>query len=731
MNETAQAASDVARNRARSQVAAGSISALLSSKIKPIHTARLAIIYVRQSTQKQVLDHGESTARQYALVDRAEALGWSRDRIEVIDEDLGQSGSSSEHRTGFRRLLSEVSSDAVGLIIGLEMSRLARSCKDWHALLELCGIYQTLLADSDGTYDPSDHNDRLLLGLKGTMSEAELHVLRNRMYEGLCNKAARGEVLNHPPLGYIRTIQDNFVMDSDAQVQAVVNSIFDRFNRWGSISGLLKSLVHDEMKVPIRPHYGPDRGELQWRQPNRVTLLNLLHHPIYAGAYRWGHRDVDAKKKIPGRPATGRTFNAYDECRVLIRDRFDAYISWEQFEANQEKLRENSKKSRFMSAPGRGISLLAGLVQCGRCGRSMSVVYSCNRLRYTCQRGAIDYGEPQCQSLSGAGLDRAIGGLLIEALRPASIALSLHASKDIQSQREQVALQWRQRLQRAEYDADLARRQYSSVDPGNRLVAADLERRWEEKLTQQERLMLDHRRFEQSQQSELTSEERSRIESLSSDIDALWSSAQTSPEDRQVIARTLLDRVVISVEEESENVDVEVRFAGGFVSQMRHTRPVQTYDQRSDYPELINRVHQLQTRGSTLAQIAASLNHEGFVPAKRAKQFNRGMISVLLRREKHRKNEPAKGHRDRSSLNTDEWWLSDLAAHLKMPIATMHRWRRVGWVKARKVESVGGHWAIHADAGELSRLTELRNYRRGWGEQKTPSRLTTPGSGDR
>ncbi len=332
--------------------------------------------------------------------------------------------------------------------------------------------------------------------------------------------------------------------------------------------------MHDEIQIPIRPHYGPDRGELQWRQPNRVTLLNLLHHPIYAGAYRWGHRDVDARKKIPGRPTTGRTLNAYDECRVLIRDRFDAYITWEQFEEDQEKLRENSKKSRFMSAPGRGTSLLAGLIQCGRCGRSMPVAYSCNRLRYACQLAAIDYGEPQCQSISGAEPDQAVGRLLIEALRPASIALSLLAAKDIQSQREQVDQQWRHRLQRAEYEADLARRKYSSVDPGNRLVAADLERRWEEKLIEQERLQLDHRRFEQSQPSELTGEERSRIESLSTDITALWSDAATTPEDRQTIARTLLDRVVITIEEESGNVDVEVRFAGGFVNRMQRLQRI-------------------------------------------------------------------------------------------------------------------------------------------------------------
>ena len=270
------------------------------TKIKSSHLERLAVVYVRQSTQQQVLEHRESTARQYALVDRAVAFGWTRDRIEVIDEDLGQSGASSQTRSGFQRLLTEISNDSVGIVLGLEMSRLSRSGKDWHALLELCAIYQTLLADTDGVYDPSDHNDRLLLGLKGTMSEAELHVLKNRMYLGLCNKAARGEVLNHPPMGYVRSAAGDFVIDPDEQVQAVVRSIFDRFSKWGSISGLLKSMVEDKVRMPVRPHYGPDRGQLQWRRPNRITLLYLIRHPIYAGAYRWGHREIDPKRKIPG-----------------------------------------------------------------------------------------------------------------------------------------------------------------------------------------------------------------------------------------------------------------------------------------------------------------------------------------------------------------------------------------------------------------------------------------------
>lgn len=300
-------------------------AALCSEKVTAEHWQRLAIVYVRQSTPQQVLEHRESTARQYALADRAVALGWPPAAVQVIDEDQGQSGSSAAGRSGFQRLLAEVSSDRVGLILGLEMSRLARSCKDWHALLELCSIYRTLLADADGLYDPSQYNDRLLLGLKGTMSEAELHILKSRLQQGLWNKAQRGRVLNHAPIGYVRTLSGDFVIDPDEQVQAVVRLVFEQFTRRGSVNGLLKWLVRSDVKLPIRPHFVAGRGEIEWRRPNRVTLLNMLHHPIYAGAYRWGHREVDPRKKVPGRPASGRTFRAHDQCRVLIQDRFPAY----------------------------------------------------------------------------------------------------------------------------------------------------------------------------------------------------------------------------------------------------------------------------------------------------------------------------------------------------------------------------------------------------------------------
>ena len=608
---------------------------LRSEKITDGHLQRIAIVYVRQSTQQQVLEHRESTARQYALADRAVALGWPSAAVEVIDEDQGRSGASAEGRNGFQRLLAEVSSDRVGLILGLEMSRLARSCKDWHALLELCAIYRTLLGDADGLYDPSQYNDRLLLGLKGTMSEAELHILKSRLQQGMWNKAERGEVLNHAPIGYVRTIAGDFVIDPDEQVQAVVRLIFAQFARRGSMSGLLRWLVRHDVKVPVRPHCGANRGELEWRRPNRVMLLNLLHHPIYAGAYRWGHREVDPRKKVPGRPTTGRTFRAHDECRVLIRDRFPAYIRWEEFEENQRKLAENSALSKMLSSPRRGPSILAGLVVCGRCGHRMLVGYAgattARALRYSCQRDAIDYGTDACQSLSGASLDSFVVERLLQAVSPASLELSLAAIKDVELERKELHDHWQQRLARSRYEVEQARRQYAAVDPEHRLVARELERRWDEALCADEQLLADYTRFQQGCPTQLSLQERERILALSQDLPALWHADTTTAEDRQAVARLLLEQVTVTVEGNSERVDVELRWAGGFVSRHALSRPVQTYEQLSGYGDLVSRIDALRAERKTLSEIAAMLNAEGFHPPKRAPRFTMHMLSCFLR----------------------------------------------------------------------------------------------------
>src|SRR5688572_4920621 len=384
---------------------------LRSPKLRSWHLDRIAVVYVRQSTPQQVLDHKESTARQYALADRAVALGWARDRVVTIDDDLGRSGQSIEGRPGFQRLLAEVALDRVGLILGLEMSRLARCCKDWHQLLELCSRYRVLLADADGVYDPTDHSDRLLLGLHGVMNEAELHVLKQRMYQGKLNKARRGELLSTPPIGYVRVPTGEWAIDPDEQVQAVVRLVFDQFDREATMHGLLRYLVHHQVRIPVRVRGGPSKGQLEWRRPNRATLQNLLRHPSYAGAYRFGYRPVDPRKKQPGRPNTGRLIRRPEECLVLIRDRLPAYITWDRFEANQARLTANRPLPATPGAVRNGPAVLAGLVRCGRCGRRMVVRYSGpnNRPSYTCTRGSADYAEPLCQGLSnGAALDELV-----------------------------------------------------------------------------------------------------------------------------------------------------------------------------------------------------------------------------------------------------------------------------------------------------------------------------------
>ena len=705
---------------------------LRSEKITDEHLQRRAIVYVRQSTQQQVLEHRESTARQYALADRATALGWPAAAVEVIDEDQGHSGSSAVGRSGFQRLLAEVSSDRVGLILGLEMSRLARSCKDWHALLELCSIYRTLLGDADGLYDPSQYNDRLLLGLKGTMSEAELHILKSRLQQGMWNKAQRGEVLNHAPLGYVRTLADDFVLDPDEQVQTVVRLIFEQFRQRGSVSGLLKWLVRNDVKLPIRPHFGVSRGELEWRRPNRVTLLNLLHHPIYAGAYRWGHREIDPRKKIPGRPSTGRTFHSHAECRVLIQDRFPAYITWDEFEKNQEKLAANSTLGKLRSAPRHGPSILAGLVVCGRCGHRMLVGYGTSggasqaqKLRYSCQREAIDYGGDVCQSLAGASLETFVVERLLLAVSPASLELSLAATADIERQRQALGAHWQQRQTRQRYEVEQARRQYAAVDPEHRLVARELERRWDAALRAEEELAAEHTRFQRDCPTQLSPEERQQVRALAQDLPALWHADSTTPQDRQTIARLLLEQVTVTVEGHSDRVEVELRWAGGFLSRHTSSRPVQTYEQLSRYDDLVARIEKLRNERQTLTQIAATLNAEGFQPPKRAHSFTAAILSRFLRERQIRTGPLPRSVTEEQHLQTNEWWLADLAAALSMPIATLHRWQRVGWVASRKVAAAGGRWAIHADADELLRLRQLRQVPRSW-PQPYPTELITP-----
>jgi DNA invertase Pin-like site-specific DNA recombinase len=477
-------------------------------KVQPEHLERWAAVYVRQSTVQQVLENRESTALQYGLRSRAVQWGWPPDRVRVIDEDLGCSGASAQGRSGFQRLLVDVSLGQVGVVLGIEMSRLARSCKDWHQLLELCAVFDTLLADQDGLYDPRNYNDRLLLGLKGTISEAELHVLRQRMHEGRLNKARRGEVFTHAPLGYVRLPSGGLGIDPDQQVQSVIRLLFEKFEELGTINALLQYLVRQQVSIPVRPLTGPQRGQLEWRRPNRVTLHNLLGHPIYAGAYTWGRRPIDPRRKIPGRPRTGRTVVAPERCQVLLKDRCPAYITWEQYDANRRQMAANSNRTRAgaYGAPRDGPSLLGGLLECGQCGRRMNVQYSGKRktLRYSCARNHCSYAAPLCQSICGEVLDELVERLVLAVLEPAALELSLAAAADLQKEQQRLEQHWHQRLERAGYESDRAARQYHAAEPENRLVARELEKRWEQLLVEKRQVEEAYARFRREQPPELS-----------------------------------------------------------------------------------------------------------------------------------------------------------------------------------------------------------------------------------
>ena len=705
--------------------------AACSAKVRDHHLDRKAIVYVRQSSPQQVAEHKESTARQYALADVAVALGWPRDRVEIIDADQGRTAQTVEGRRGIQYILAELGLDHVGILLGQDASRLARSDPDWVPMVRSCGLFRALLGDYDGLYDPTDFNDRLLLGFKGIMSEAELHFLRARMHEGRLNKARRGELFNHASIGYVRESGGGLALDPDEQVQQVVRLVFDRFDRQGTLHGLLRYLVHHGIRLPIRPHAGPNRGKLEWRRPNRETLQNMLHHPVYAGYYRHGHRALDPRRQVPGRPGTGRTINKPEDCTVLLEGRCPAYITPERFWANQERLAANRARSDAAGAVRQGPSLLGGILRCGRCGRRMTVAYCgpASRLRYQCSRAMADYAEPVCQGLAGGVLDELVAEQVLTALKPAALELDLVAGDDLERERARLHQDRRQELERARYEAERAFRQYDAVEPGNRLVVRELERRWEEALTERRRLDEEYARFSRDQPRGLSAGEREQIRAWARNLPALWHAATTAAADRQRIVRLLVQEVVVTVRGESEWVEVTIHWAGGFRSNHELVRPVQRYQQMAGFDGLMSRIDELREAGRTLTEVAEQLNREGFHPPKRSARFTSAILAGLLAKRGRTGPRP-RVVAEPGVLGEHEWLLTDLARELAMPPATLHRWVRVGWVHARKLPTPGGQWAIWADSEELGRMSQLRTCPHDWSNEQMFVQLTKPKARD-
>lgn len=458
-----------------------------SQKITPRHLRRQAYLYVRQSTLRQVVENTESTQRQYALRQCAVALGWPIEQVVVIDADLGQSGASAVDREGFQQLVRDVGLGRAGLVMGLEVSRLARNSTDWHRLLEICALTETLILDEDGLYDPAHFNDRLLLGLKGTMSEAELHVLRARLRGGIVNKARRGELETPLPIGFIYDGQGHVLLDPDQQVQETIRAFFQTFRRTGSATATVKAFRNQQLLFPRHARHGAHHGETLWGPLEHSRTLWLLHNPRFADAFFFGRSRQ--RHTAEARLVSERL--PREEWTALIPNAHAGYITWEDFEENQRRLRENAQANgadRRRSPPREGPALLQGLAVCGICGDRMTVRYHHRHgtvwPTYVCQRRGIERAEPICQSIPGRGLDDAIGRLLLETVTPLTLEITLTVQHELQTRLDETDRLHRRAVERARYEADLARRRYLQVDPAKRLVADELEAQWNRALQQ-------------------------------------------------------------------------------------------------------------------------------------------------------------------------------------------------------------------------------------------------------
>lgn len=704
------------------------VSSSRPAKIQPWHLERLAVVYVRQSSPHQVINNRESGEVQANFRNVAVTWGWPEQRVVVVNEDQAQSATSAEERSGFQWLLTEVNLNHVGIILGFQVSRLSRANSDWYHLLERCTVFHTLLADQDGTYDPTQYNDRLLLGLKGTMSEAELHFLRQRLYEGRLNKARRGEQFTSAPIGYVLAPSGNRLeLDPDEQVQHVIRLIFDKFDELGSVGAVLRYLVRHDLELGFRVPSGPDAGQLQWRSACRPTLNRILRHPYYAGCYVFGFTRRDPRRKKPGRPSSGTVQVERLQWEVMIPGKIPAYITWERYLANQKRLVSNRSQPSTPGAPRSGPSLLSGLMYCGRCGRRMHVAYHARGTPsyYICNRGYFEHADPVCQSLAGDTLEDLVTAEVLRVIEPARLELSLQAVADRERERQRLDRHWHQRLERAQIETDRLARQYRAVEPENRLVAREMERRWEQALRDQRELQEQYDRFLAEQPRELTAADRQRIEALAADIPGLWHAPSTTIQERQQIVRCLVDRITVAVRGESEWVDVTIRWAGGVESHHEVRRRVIKYEQLSNYEALHRRVAELRRAGLTAQAIAERLNGEGFYPPRGPNSFNRDVINRFMAQ---RGMLGPRGTRriNPEDLQPHEWRLRDLAGELGMPMTTLRRWYYRGWIRGRLSAVTTGCLILWADDRELERLRRLRDWPQGGYHRARPRELTRP-----
>jgi len=650
------------------------MTAMAASKVTAAHLARTAYLYVRQSSLRQVMHNTESTERQYALRQRAVALGWPAEQIVVIDTDQGQSGASADGREGFQRLVADVGLGKAGIVLGLEVSRLARNNADWHRLLEISALSGTLICDEDGLYDPGDFNDRLLLGLKGTMSEAELHFIRARLQGGILSKARRGELQTPLPIGLVYDPAGKVVLDPDSAVQQALAHLFQTFARTGSARAVVYAFNREGLRFPTRPRSGPHKGELVWTELSHWRVLRTLHNPRYAGAFVYG-------RKRTGKTAAGTTSYTIQprDQWTLIPDHHPGYISFEQFELNERLLLANAQahgEDRAAGPAREGPALLQGLAVCGRCGKRMTVRYHQRRAQlvpdYKCVGENIQRHGPVCQSLPGATIDQAIGQLLLDTVTPLALDVALTVQAELEARADEADQLRRSHVERAQQHAELARRRYLAVDPANRLVADTLEADYNDALRAVQAAQDDYDRQTAAAQSQLTEQHKQRVRALAADFPKLWTDPATPPRERKRLARLLIDDVTL---DRTDTIHLHVRLRGGHTTSLTVPIPLRAWQARETHPDTLKLLDRLLD-DHTDAEVADALNHAGHRSGTSA-PFSARIVLGL------RRNHDLPSHADRlraRGLLT----LDEIAQRLDVHPGTIKAWQRAGLLSAHK-----------------------------------------------
>jgi len=605
-------------------------------RITTAHRAKLAFVYVRQSSPGQVRHHQESTELQYRLAERATLYGWPRERVRVIDDDLGKSGTSSIDRQGFQTLIAEVGLGKAGLVMSLDASRLARNNRDWHQLLELCSLFGVLIADAERLYDPQTYHDRLLLGLSGIMSEAELHQIKVRLHQGERQKAQRGELRLSLPAGLVHNRDGSVTFNPDEEVQERLRLVFAKFRELRTARAVVRYLRRSNLPLPVRPLHGPAPHDVIWRGATSSRVLQILKNPAYAGAYVYGQRRQDPLSRQPGSGRVGTVAVAPEDWAICLKDAHPAYVDWDEYMANRRQLSNNVAcyDANRAGAPRKGNALLQGIVSCGRCGHHMTLRYSGpngDYPVYVCNVDKVMDGRPHCQEVRALAIDVEVERVILQALTPDRVALAVAALGEIEKETGAMERQWALKRERARYDAERARRQYDAVEPENRLVARSLERVWEERLRRAEQVEQEYAAWRREQATMITDCDRQEILALGEDLPRLWNAETTTSVDRKQIVRLVVKDVILDQKRRRGYVWVRIVWQTGSTSEHWFQRTVQSYDQHADQDRLRRRISELNSQQKMDGEIATILNEEQFRTAH-GPPFSGNMVHILRKR---------------------------------------------------------------------------------------------------